>query len=88
MAKTAQGRVCVNQIESLLSIFFTPKSVIDFESAFSSDVNEYSKYFGYMLDHSIYIAPAQFEAMFVSNAHTKEDIQITCDTISAYFNLM
>lgn len=77
--------VSVNQIGSLLSIFFTPGGVKSYEDAVSSDTTAYARYFGYMLDHGIYLAPAQFEAMFVSDAHSREDIDSTCQWMIKYF---
>lgn len=79
------GRVSVNQIGSLLSIFFTGGGVTNYEEAVSSDTAGYAEYFGYMLDHGIYLAPAQFEAMFVSDAHTDADIERTCELVENYF---
>lgn len=79
--EAAGEAVCVNRIGSLLSIFFTPEQVTDHESAVSSDTARYAEYFGYLLDHGIYTAPSQFEAMFVSDAHTWEDIETTCRVI-------
>lgn len=76
--RAAGGRVCVNQAGSLLSIFFTSGKVTDYESALSSDTAKYARYFGYLLDQGIYTAPSQFEAMFVSDAHTQEDVEHTC----------
>lgn len=85
--KSAAGnKVSVNRIGSLLCTFFTSGKVCDYESATSSNVQEYSKYFGYLLDNGIYTAPSQFEAMFISDAHSDEDIDKTCNIISAYFN--
>ncbi len=81
----AGSRVCVNQIGSLMSVFFTDKAVVDYETATSSDTEEYARYFGYLLDNNIYVAPAQYEAMFVSDAHTQEDIEKTCDVIKSFF---
>ncbi|SET03692.1 glutamate-1-semialdehyde 2,1-aminomutase [[Clostridium] polysaccharolyticum] len=78
-------QVKVNQIGSLLCTFFTDKEVVDYDSAASSDTRRYADYFGYLLDHGIYTAPAQFEAMFVSDAHTKQDIETTCQIIKNYF---
>ncbi|MDF2586788.1 MAG: glutamate-semialdehyde--aminomutase [Anaerocolumna sp.] len=72
----------VNQIGSLLCAFFTKEIVVDFKAATSSDTNQYANYFGRMLDQGIYIAPSQYEAMFVSVAHTDEDIEKTCRAIS------
>lgn len=74
-------KVCVNQIGSLLSVFFTNQTVVDYESALTSDTDKYAKYFNDMLEHGVYLAPSQFEAMFVSYAHSKEDIEKTCDVI-------
>lgn len=78
-------RVCVNQIGSLLSIFFTSAQVTDYETAVSSDTARYAEYFGYLLDRGIYVAPSQFEAMFLSDAHTAEDIEFTCTVMKEYF---
>ncbi len=83
--KAASNRVWINQIGSLFSVFFTKQPVKDYESAISSDTNCYTDYFGYLLEHGIYIAPSQFEAVFVSDAHTKEDIDTTCKVIESYF---
>lgn len=83
--KAAGNRVWINQIGSLFSVFFTKQPVKDYESAISSDTDCYTDYFGYLLEHGIYIAPSQFEAVFVSDAHTKEDIDTTCKVIESYF---
>lgn len=76
--------VCVNQIGSLMSVFFTNRKVIDYKTATSSDTEAYAKYFNYMLDRNIYLAPSQYETMFISYAHSEADIQRTCEVISAY----
>lgn len=76
--------VCVNQIGSLMSVFFTKKAVTDFETAISSDTEAYAEYFNYMLEKNIYLAPSQYEAMFISYAHSQEDLEITCDAIREY----
>lgn len=74
-------RVCVNQIGSLMSVFFTEEKVIDYKSAVSSDTKKYAAYFNDMLGRGIYLAPSQFESMFVSAAHTQEDLQKTIEAI-------
>lgn len=79
--EAAEGSVSVNQIGSLLSVFFTKEKVKDYHSALSSDTARYAAYFSYLLDRGIYIAPSQFEAMFLSDAHTEEDIEQTCRII-------
>ena len=83
--KCGAGRVSVNQIGSLMSIFFTPDAVEDYDSAVKADTKEYAGYFGHMLDNGIYIAPSQFEAMFVSDAHTNEDINRTIEVMEEFF---
>ena len=67
-----------------MSIFFTPDAVEDYDSAVKSDTKKYAEYFGHMLDNGIYIAPSQFEAMFISAAHTKEDLEKTAEIIRKY----
>lgn len=74
----------VNQIGSLLSGFFTDREVNDYDSATSSDTARYAKFFNYLLENGIYIAPSQYEAMFVSMAHSDEDIEKTCKVIENY----
>ena len=84
-AREAFGdRVCVNQIGSLMSIFFTDKQVVDMDTAMTSDTKQYAAFFRYMLDHGINLAPSQFEAMFISDAHTEEDIRKTIDVIKEF----
>jgi glutamate-1-semialdehyde 2,1-aminomutase len=67
----------VNRVGSLLSAFFTDESVTDYNTALKSDAKEFSAYFAQMLEQGIYVAPSQFEAMFVSCAHSDEDIEKT-----------
>ena len=83
--KAAGNKVCVNQIGSLMSIFFTGEEVVDFDSAMTADVKAYAAYFGHMQDHGIYVAPSQFEAMFVSDAHTEKDITKTIAVMQQWF---
>ncbi len=80
-----KGRVVVNQIGSLMSIFFTDRPVEDYASATTADTRAYADYFGFLLDHGIYVAPSQFEAMFVSDSHTAEDIRQTIAVTEEFF---
>ena len=66
--------VTVNRCGSLLSVFFTPDPVTDYDSAKKSDTARYARYFNHMLAAGFYLAPAQFEAMFLSNAHSEADV--------------
>lgn len=83
--EAAGERVAVNQIGSLMSIFFTDQVVEDYASATSADTKAYADYFGFLLDHGIYVAPSQFEAMFISDAHTQEDLDRTIQVMKDYF---
>lgn len=71
--------IWVNGVGSLVGVFFTKEKVDNFEKAKTSNTKLYAKYFNYMLKEGIYLAPSQFEAMFVSYSHTEEDIQRTLD---------
>ena len=72
----------VNQVGSLMSAFFTDQEVRDYSSATSSDTKAYAEYFGYMLENGIYVAPSQFEAMFISAAHSDADIEKTIEVLT------
>lgn len=69
----------INRVGSMMCMFFTEEPVNDFKSAVKSDTLLYGKYFHEMLNRGIYLAPAQFEALFVSTAHTKEDLDKTIE---------
>lgn len=73
----------INQVGSLLSLFFTDERVVDYETATSSDTELYAEYFQNMLRGGIYIAPSQFEAMFVSAAHSREELDETLEVMEA-----
>ena len=75
----------INHIGSLGTLFFTKKNVVDYDTATLSDLARYADYFKYMLSNGIYQAPAQYEAMFISNAHTEADIDRTLKLIAEYF---
>lgn len=77
------AKVHVNRIGSLMSAFFTHAPVVDYNSALSSNTESYANYFCHMLENGIYIAPSQFEAMFISASHSDEDIEKTCTAILA-----
>ncbi|MEI1256289.1 glutamate-1-semialdehyde 2,1-aminomutase [Blautia sp. JLR.GB0024] len=75
----------VNSVASLGCIFFTENKVTDYASAKTSDTDAFAKYFKYMLNHGVHLAPSQFEAMFLSDAHTNEDIEAALKLIKDYF---
>lgn len=69
--------VQVNQVGSLLCPYFTETPVDCFAAAKTSDTEKYAQYFNGMLSRGVYLAPSQFEAMFVSSAHTGQDLAFT-----------
>lgn len=75
----------LNYLGSLGCIFFTQNQVKDYTSAKTSDTKAFGKYFKYMINHGIYIAPSQFEAMFVSGAMGEKEINQTLDVMKKYF---
>ncbi len=76
----------VNHTGSLGCVFFTEQPVVDYASAKTSDVGKYRDYFKYMLHHGIYLAPSQFEAMFLSAAHKKEELEEMLDVLRGYMH--
>jgi len=75
--KKLNAKVCLNRVGSMATMFFTPGPVTDYASASRSDTKAFARYFREMLSRGIYIAPSQFEAGFVSLAHTDEDLSRT-----------
>lgn len=75
---------CTNHVGSLGSVFFTPVKVRDYAGAQTSDTEKYAVYFKHMLDSGVYLAPSQFEAMFLSTAHTSEDLQKTLNAVREF----
>ena len=75
---------CLNHVGSLGCVFFTEGPVRDYASAQKSDTELFTKYFAHMLGRGIYLAPSQFEAMFLSAAHTQEDLDLTLDAAKEF----
>ena len=69
----------INRVGSMMTMFCTADPVADFDAACSTDQNAFSQYFWGMLDEGIYIAPSPFEAAFVSDAHSDDDIDRTIE---------
>jgi glutamate-1-semialdehyde 2,1-aminomutase len=79
IAEENRVKVQVNQIGSMLTVFFAEDEVYDYDSALKSDTKKYARFFNLMLENGIYLPPSQFEAMFLSTAHTKQDLEKTVD---------
>ena len=75
----------LNHISSLGCLFFTDQPVTDYASAKTADTARFADYFKSMLRMGIHMAPAQFEAMFLSDAHTSEAIDCTLEAVEKYF---
>lgn len=73
-----------NRCGSLLTVFFTDRQVTDYDAAVKCDTGKFAEYWRHMLENGIYAAPSQFEAMFVSYAHSDEDIDRTVDAIKSF----
>ena len=71
-----------NSVGSMFTLFFTDEKVTDFDSAKTSDTKLFTGYFSRMLEAGIYLPPSQFEACFISAAHTKEDFDKTITSAS------
>jgi glutamate-1-semialdehyde 2,1-aminomutase len=83
--KTLGKKYAVNRVGSMMTVFFTEQVVDSYKSAISSDTALFGRYFHEMLKHGIYLPPAQFEALFISTAHTMEDID---RTVKAHYESM
>jgi glutamate-1-semialdehyde 2,1-aminomutase len=77
--------VVINRVGSILSCFFTDRPIRNFEDVSSTDIHQFKKFFAEMLTQGIYIAPSAYEAMFVSLAHSKKDIEKTIEASKAAF---
>ena len=76
----------INRVGSMFTLFFTEKDVVqNFADVCTSDTSKYAAFFKFSLDNGVYLAPSQFEAAFISNAHTTNDIE---QTIEANFNAL
>ena len=78
--------VTVNRVGSMFTFFFTDQPVTDYESAKRSDTARFGRFFRAMLERGIYLAPSQFEAAFLSAAHTDDDVSQTVAAAREAFN--
>lgn len=86
IAEETDAPVQVNTCGSLGCMFFTPEPVVDYASAKTSDTAKYAEYFRHMLSNHIYFAPSQFEAMFLSAAHTREELADVLELVRDFLN--
>jgi glutamate-1-semialdehyde 2,1-aminomutase len=76
--------VCVNRVGSMITFFFHSGPVRNYEEAKKSDTAAFARFFHHSLDRGVYLPPSQFEAMFLSTAHTPRDIAFTRSAISEF----
>jgi glutamate-1-semialdehyde 2,1-aminomutase len=86
-ARSAKVPLQVNAFGSLVTPFFTAQPVRDYQSAAACDTEAYASFFRGMLDRGVYVPPSQFEAWFVSGAHTEKDIDRTVKVARKAFEL-
>ena len=76
----------VNAVGSLATLFFASESVRNYQDAKKSDTRRFAAFFRAMLEHGILLAPSQFEALFVSAAHTEVDLDVTLSAVSRWLH--
>ena len=88
LAAAAQANVParMNRAGSMFTLFFTDRDVFDFESAKTSDMHRFNRFFHAMLDQGVFLPPSQFEAAFISAAHTAADIDLTIEAAVKAFS--
>ena len=77
--------ITINRVGSIMSCFFTDKPVRNFDDVRATDIAAFKRFFAEMLDRGIYLAPSAYEAMFLSLAHTKQDIEQTVEAARESF---
>jgi glutamate-1-semialdehyde 2,1-aminomutase len=85
-AKEAGIAVTINRVGSIMSCFFTERKVRNFADVQSTNIKQFKKFFAEMLEQGIYLAPSAYEAMFVSLAHSKADIEKTIEAAKSSFH--
>lgn len=73
---------CIQRVGSMLTLFLGPASVRDFEDAMTCDTARFGRFFGALIDEGVWIPPSQFEAWFVSLAHTRADLDATISAVA------
>ncbi|MFH1287297.1 MAG: glutamate-1-semialdehyde 2,1-aminomutase [bacterium] len=84
-AKTAGVDIYTTRVGSMFCVFFTNEKVTNYEEAKKSDANKFSLFFQEMLKRNVYLAPSQYEAVFLSNAHSAKDIELTVQAAEEAF---
>ena len=75
----------INRVGSMVGVFFTDQNVINFETAQTSDLDRFAKYYRGMIEEGVFLPPSQFEGLFLSTAHTDEHIEKTIQAVHNVF---
>jgi glutamate-1-semialdehyde 2,1-aminomutase len=85
LAASAPKGVTVNRVGSMMTWFFTPAPVTDYDTAKHSETGRFKRFFHAMIERGIYLPPSQFEALFVSTAHSADDLARTVEAARESF---
>lgn len=88
VAERTNTPVTLNRVGSMMTGFFAEAPVVDFTSAMGADADKYGLHYRQMLAQGIYLAPSQFEAAFVSLAHTEEELKLALEMTESSFKKM
>lgn len=80
--------ISLNRIASMFTIFFTKDKVTNLKKAMGSNTKMFSKFYNTMLENGIYLSPSQFEAQFISSAHSTKEIEETLDAMEKSFKAL
>lgn len=75
----------INRAGSMFGVFFTEEPVINYETAQTSNIDQFRTYYKSMIEEGIFLPPSQFEGLFLSTAHTDEDIEHTIQSVHKSF---
>lgn len=78
----------VNRAGSMVGFFFTDQPVVNFETAQTSNLDHFTKYYQGMINEGVFLPPSQFEGLFLSTAHTEEDVERTIKAVNKVFSLI
>ncbi|MBA7715665.1 Glutamate-1-semialdehyde 2,1-aminomutase [subsurface metagenome] len=85
-ARDAGIAVTINRVGSIMSCFFTDRPVRNFADVQSTNIKQFKRFFAEMLEQGVYLAPSAYEAMFVSLAHSRQDIEKTIEAAQNSFH--
>ncbi|MDN4527596.1 glutamate-1-semialdehyde 2,1-aminomutase [Fictibacillus fluitans] len=84
-AKTYNMPITINRLKGALTVYFTDEKISNYEQAENTDGEMFGKYFKAMLEEGINLAPSKYEAMFLTTAHTEQDIEETLKAVGSSF---